>query len=75
MVARKQIAPDLLAEARRLYEQTLAPVADIADMIGLSRSNFYKRVRERRLAGAPRERRHLSIHPGAERQCGDGAHR
>jgi DNA-binding Lrp family transcriptional regulator len=46
MVARKQIAPDLLAEARRLYEQTLAPVADIADMIGLSRSNFYKRVRE-----------------------------
>ena len=46
MVARKQIAPELLAEARRLYEQTLAPVADIADMIGLSRSNFYKRVRD-----------------------------
>ena len=46
MVAKKDIAPELLAEARRLYEQTLAPVNDIAGMIGLSRTNFYKRVRE-----------------------------
>lgn len=46
MVAKKEIAPELLAEARRLYEQTLAPVNDIAGMIGLSRPNFYKRVRE-----------------------------
>lgn len=46
MVAKKEIAPELLAEARRLYEQTLAPVGDIAQMVGLSRSNFYERVRE-----------------------------
>lgn len=46
MVARREITPELLAEAKRLYEQTLAPVGDIAGMIGLSRSNFYKRVRE-----------------------------
>jgi hypothetical protein len=46
MVQRKQFAPELLAEAKRLYEQTLAPVDDIAGMLGLSRSNFYKRVRE-----------------------------
>lgn len=46
MVAKKEIAPELLAEAKRLYEQTLAPVDDIAGMVGLSRGNFYKRVRE-----------------------------
>lgn len=46
MVPRKEVAPALLAEAKRLYEQTLAPVDDIAGMLGLSRSNFYKRVRE-----------------------------
>ena len=46
MVAKKQIAPELLAEAKRLYEQTLAPVDDIAGMLGLSRPNFYKRVKE-----------------------------
>jgi hypothetical protein len=45
MVAKKEIAPEMLAEARRLYEQTLAPVGDIAQMVGLSRSNFYERVR------------------------------
>jgi hypothetical protein len=45
MVARKEAAPELLAEAKRLYEQTLAPVDGIASMLGLSRSNFYKRVR------------------------------
>lgn len=46
MAAKKEIAPELLAEAKRLYEQTLAPVGDIAAMVGLSRSNFYERVRE-----------------------------
>ncbi len=46
MVQKKQLAPELLTEAKRLYEQTLAPVDDIAGMLGLSRSNFYKRVRE-----------------------------
>jgi hypothetical protein len=53
MVPRKQTAPELMAEAKRLYEQTLAPVDDIAGMLGLFRSNFYKRVREgARAAGA-----------------------
>jgi hypothetical protein len=46
LVAKREISPELLAEARRLYEQTLAPVDDIAGMLRLSRSNFYKRVRE-----------------------------
>lgn len=46
MVAKREISPELLAEARRLYEQTLAPVDDIAGMLRLSRSNFYKRVNE-----------------------------
>ena len=46
MVAKKEIAPKLLAEARRLYEETLAPVDDIMGMVRLSRSNFYKRVRD-----------------------------
>jgi len=46
MVAKKEIDPELLAEAKRLYEQTLAPVDDIAGMLGLSRSNFYTRARE-----------------------------
>jgi len=46
MAPRKQISPELLAEAKRLYEQTLAPVDDIAAMLGLSRTPFYKRVRE-----------------------------
>ncbi len=53
MVAKKEISPELMAEARRLYEQTLAPVDDIAGMVGLSRGNFYKRVR----AGGWRGRR------------------
>jgi hypothetical protein len=46
MVAKKVIAPELLAEARRLYEQTLAPVDDIAGMLGMSRTPFYRRVKE-----------------------------
>jgi DNA-binding Lrp family transcriptional regulator len=46
MVAKKQFAPELIAEAKRLYEQTLAPVRDIAAMLGLSRTAFDKRVKE-----------------------------
>jgi len=46
MVAKKQFAPELIAEAKRLYEQTLAPVRDIAAMLGLSRTAFHKRVKE-----------------------------
>ena len=43
---RKQIAPELIAEGRRLYEQTLARVDDIAAMMGISRSWFQQRARE-----------------------------
>ena len=46
MAARKVIAPEVLAEARRLYEQTAVPVRDIADMMGLSRTNLYARLPE-----------------------------
>ncbi len=44
MVAKKVIAPDVLSEARRLYEQTAVPVSDIADMMGLSRTALYNRL-------------------------------
>ncbi|MEJ2626705.1 MAG: hypothetical protein P8Z80_20055 [Pseudolabrys sp.] len=43
MVARKEISPELEAKARHLYEQTLAPVDDIAAMLGMSRTTFYRR--------------------------------
>ena len=46
MVPRKECAPELVAKARHLYEQTDAPVDDIAAMMGLTRSPFYHRVRE-----------------------------
>lgn len=41
---RKQIAPDIVAEAKRLYEQTITPTYDIAAMMGISRSTFNNRV-------------------------------
>lgn len=46
MVAKKVIAPELLAEARRLYEQTLAPVDDICAMLGIRKDLFYVIVRQ-----------------------------
>jgi hypothetical protein len=45
MVAKKEFAPELLAEARRLYEQTLAPVAEICGMLGVTKDPFYAIVR------------------------------
>lgn len=42
MAAKKIIPPDVLAEGRRLYEQTLAPVDDIAAMMGIARPLFYR---------------------------------
>lgn len=45
MVGRKEHTPEDLAKARDLYEKTLAPVDDIAAMLGVSRSYFYKRIR------------------------------
>ena len=46
MVRKKELSPEVIAEARRLYEQTLTPVKDIMAMVGLARSNFYYRVRD-----------------------------
>jgi len=43
---RIEIAPELVAEGRRLYEQTLTPVHDIAAMMGLSRRTLENRIRE-----------------------------
>jgi AcrR family transcriptional regulator len=45
MVHRKDHTPEALAQARHLYERTLAPVEDIAAMLGCSRSNFYRHAR------------------------------
>lgn len=42
MPVKKEIASDQLAEARRLYEQTLAPVDDIAASLGIARPLFYR---------------------------------
>ncbi len=46
MAIRKMHTPEAIAEAQRLYERTLAPVNDIMALLGLTRSNFYKRVKE-----------------------------
>jgi AcrR family transcriptional regulator len=43
---RKVIPSEILAEAKRLYEQTLTPMADIAALMGVCRSTLYNRVRE-----------------------------
>ena len=44
-MADSRISPDVLAEAKRLYEQTLAPVYDIALMMGVSKTAFYQIAR------------------------------
>lgn len=46
MARKKEHTPEELAKARYLYEQTLAPVDDIAAMLGMSKTPFYKRVRD-----------------------------
>ena len=42
----KKIAPDLLAEGRRLYEMTATPLADIAALMGVSRYTVMRRIPE-----------------------------
>jgi hypothetical protein len=44
MMREKYITPEVMAEARRLYEETLAPVEDIRAMMGLACASFYRRV-------------------------------
>ena len=46
MPAWKQVAPELIAEGKYLYEQTLMPTDQIGAKMGLSRSAFYLRVKE-----------------------------
>ena len=46
MPAWKQVAPELIAEGKYLYEQTLMPTDEIGARMGLSRSAFYLRVKE-----------------------------
>ena len=40
----RPVAPELLTEARRLYEQTSVPVRDIAAMVGLAERTLYTRI-------------------------------
>jgi hypothetical protein len=42
----RAISPEMLAEARRLYEQTRVPVDDIAAMLGIGARSFYTRLRK-----------------------------
>jgi hypothetical protein len=46
MPPRKEVPPDVMAECRVLYEQTLTPVHEIWTRMGLSRDAFYIRVRD-----------------------------
>jgi hypothetical protein len=41
-----EIAPELVAEGRRLYEETLTPVHDVAAMMGISQRTLENRIRE-----------------------------
>jgi hypothetical protein len=44
--AKIQIAPECIADGKRLYELTLTPVPDIAAMMGISRKTLERRVHE-----------------------------
>ena len=43
---RKEIAPELMAQGRQLYENTLTPTRDIATKMGLSRTTLDNRIAE-----------------------------
>jgi DNA-binding Lrp family transcriptional regulator len=46
MPARIEIAPELIVEAKYLYEQTHTTIEEIGDRIGLSRSALYVRLKK-----------------------------
>ncbi|MBI2715240.1 MAG: hypothetical protein HYX37_12425 [Rhizobiales bacterium] len=46
MPAWKDVPPELIAECKYLYEETLTPTHEIGAKMGLSRSAFYLRVRD-----------------------------
>ena len=63
MRSKIELAPERVAEGRRLYEKTLTPMRDIAAFMGISRRTLEKRVREwqwqpRRVTGRPIELLH-----------------
>jgi len=63
MPTRMNIAPELVAEGKRLYERTLTPMRDIAAMMGVSRRTLEKRARQwnwrpRKVTGRPIELLH-----------------
>lgn len=66
MGARKiDIAPELIAEGRRLYEQTQTPLRDIAAVMGIGQRTLENRIREfnwrrRRVATRPIELPHAA---------------
>lgn len=41
---RKEFSPELVAEARRLYEQTMTPIHEIAAMMGICRGTLHDRI-------------------------------
>lgn len=43
---RIEIAPELVAEGKRLYEQTQTPVQDIAALMGVTRWTLHSRIKE-----------------------------
>lgn len=45
MVRKKEFTPEAIAQAKHLYEQTLAPVNDIIDMLGVGKPRFYRLVK------------------------------
>jgi hypothetical protein len=46
MPAKTHVAPELIAEGKYLYENTLMPIHKIGAKMGLSRTAFYLRVKE-----------------------------
>lgn len=43
---KKTVTPDLWVEARRLYEETNVPVADIASFLGIGKRTLYTRIKD-----------------------------
>lgn len=66
MSARRiEIAPELIAEGKRLYERTQTPLRDVAARMGISRRTLENRIREwhwrrRRIASRPIELLHAA---------------
>ncbi|MBI1203986.1 MAG: hypothetical protein GC182_15905 [Rhodopseudomonas sp.] len=77
MSARRiEIAPELIAEGRRLYERTQTPLRDVAAVMGISRRTLENRIREfnwrrRRVASRPIELLHVARGAAIAAMTGD----